>query len=273
TPVVNPDDSGEVTFRATNPVAGLLYNLSPTVNLYANAGRGFETPTFAELAYRPDMTSGLNFALQPSVSQNYEIGMKSLLGPQARLNFALFHIDTKNEIVVATNNGGRTTFQNAGKTVRNGAELSLDSTFGRGFGGYAALAFVNAEYAESFTTGTTVIPSGNKIPGVPRYTAYGELSWRHAPLRFETALEARWNGKTFVNDANTDAAGAYGIASWRAGIGQGGKHWGFKEFVRVDNLFDRQYIGSVIVNEANQRFFEPAPGRTYLAGVQARYQF
>ncbi|MFL6646814.1 MAG: TonB-dependent receptor family protein, partial [Sulfurifustaceae bacterium] len=199
----NGDDSGSVTYRATNPVAGVLYNLTPSINLYANAGRGFETPTFAELAYRPDNTSGLNFALQPSVSQNYEIGMKSLLGPQARLNLALFHIDTNHEIVVATNSGGRTTFQNAGKTERNGAELSFDSTFGQGLGGYVALAFVNAEYAESFTTGTTVIPSGNKIPGVPRYTAYGELSWRHAPLRFETALEARWNGKTFVNDANT----------------------------------------------------------------------
>lgn len=277
----NGDDSGSVTYRATNPVAGVLYNLTPNVNLYANAGRGFETPTFAELAYRPDGTSGLNFALKPSVSQNYEIGMKALLSPQARANLALFHIDTEHEIVVATNSGGRSTFQNAGRTRRNGVEASLESDLSHGFATYASFAYIDAIFAEPFSecttpapcTTPTTIPAGNKLPGVPRYTAYGELSWRHAPSRFETALEARWAGKTFVNDANSDAAGAYGIASWRAGIGQGGRRWEFKEFVRVDNLFDRRYIGSVIVNESNSRFFEPAPGRNYLAGVQARYQF
>ena len=40
------------------------------------AGRGFETPTFNELAYRPDGTAGLNFALKPSRSSNLELGVK-----------------------------------------------------------------------------------------------------------------------------------------------------------------------------------------------------
>jgi iron complex outermembrane receptor protein len=45
------------------------------------------------------------------------------------------------------------------------------------------------------------------------------------------------------------------------------------EFVRVDNVGNRRHAGSVIVNEANGRFFEPAPGRTWLAGVEAGYRF
>jgi iron complex outermembrane recepter protein len=49
--------------------------------------------------------------------------------------------------------------------------------------------------------------------------------------------------------------------------------WTFKEFVRVDNLTDRNYVGSVIVNEGNQRYFEPAPGRTWLLGFSALYAF
>jgi iron complex outermembrane recepter protein len=44
-------------------------------------------------------------------------------------------------------------------------------------------------------------------------------------------------------------------------------HWTLREFVRIDNLAGRPYAGSVIVNESNRRFFEPAPQRTYLAGV------
>jgi len=42
---------------------------------------------------------------------------------------------------------------------------------------------------------------------------------------------------------------------------------------RVDNVFDRRYAGSVIVNEGNGRFFEPAPGRSGLLGLSAAYQF
>ena len=269
----NPDDSGEVSFRATNPVLGVLFSATPSMNLYANAGRGFETPTFAELAYKPDGTSGLNFNLNPSTSRNYEIGVKTFLNADTRLNLALFRIETKNEIVVANNIGGRSTFQNAGRTQRQGAELSLDGAFGGGFAGYLALAYIDAEYAESFSTATTAIPGGSKIPGVPRYTAYGEISWKSSVHGFETAVELRATDRIFVNDINSESADAYTVASWRAGFEQRSRHWSLKQFVRIDNLFDRQYIGSVIVNESNARFYEPAPGRNYLLGAQAAYRF
>ena len=38
-------------------------------------------------------------------------------------------------------------------------------------------------------------------------------------------------------------------------------------FLRIDNMLDARYIGSVIVNEANGRYFEPAPGRSWLVGL------
>lgn len=38
-------------------------------------------------------------------------------------------------------------------------------------------------------------------------------------------------------------------------------------FSRVDNVFDRRYVGSVIVNEGNGRYFEPAPGRNWGGGA------
>lgn len=269
----NPDDSGSVTFRSTNPVAGVLYHFSPKINLYANAGRGFETPTFAELAYRPDLQPGLNFDLKPSKSNNYEVGLKSFVDENTRLNLALFWIDTEDEIVVANNDLGRTRFQNAGKTERWGAELALETALGHGFSTYAALAYIDAEYADPFMIGTTLIPAGNKIPGVPRATAYGELSWRHKAYGFHTAVEARWSDEIFVNDENSESADSYTVVNWRAGFEQKGDRWAFAEFVRVDNLFDRRYIGSVIVNATGGRFYEPAPDRNYFAGIQASYQF
>lgn len=277
----NPDDSGEVTFRATNPVAGVIYAASSRTNLYANFGRGFETPTFAELAYRSDGVSGLNFALQPSTSNNYEIGLKRLVGTSARFNMALFHVDTKNEIVVASNAGGRSTFQNAGRTERDGVEALFETQLGRGFGTYVAFSYIDAKYTEPFSACTspppctvpTTIAAGKRIPGVPRYTAYGEVSWKESAFGFETALEARWNGKVYVNDGNTEAAPSYAVANWRAGFAQRNARYELSEYVRVDNLFDRRYIGSVIVNASGGQYYEPAPERNYSFGLRLLYRF
>lgn len=119
----NPDDSGDKTYSAVTPALGLTYGLTPTTNLYANAGKTFETPTFAELAYRPDGGSGLNFALDPALSWHYEIGVKLLPSADSRITLALFQIDTENELSVATNQGGRTTYQNIPSSRRRGAEL------------------------------------------------------------------------------------------------------------------------------------------------------
>ena len=52
------------------------------------------------------------------------------------------------------------------------------------------------------------------------------------------------------------------MANLRAGFVQERGHWRLSEFARLDNLANRAYVGSVIVNETNSRFFEPAPGRT-----------
>ena len=51
------------------------------------------------------------------------------------------------------------------------------------------------------------------------------------------------------------------------------QRWEFNAFARVDNLFDQQYIGSVIVNEGNARYYEPAPGRNWTVGMSGGVSF
>jgi iron complex outermembrane receptor protein len=97
--------------------------------------------------------------------------------------------------------------------------------------------------------------------------------WRHAASGFHAAAEARHNGKIYVDDANSEFAASYTIANLRAGFEQRRKDWRFTEFVRVDNITDKQYVGSVIVAEANRRFYEPSPGRNWLVGISAELTF
>ncbi|HQR53049.1 MAG TPA: TonB-dependent receptor [Burkholderiales bacterium] len=282
----NPDDSGSATYSAWTPVGGLLYQLTSAVNLYANAGRSFETPTFIELAYRPDGSSGLNFNLQPTLSNQYEIGAKAFVGTGTRVNFALFYIDSSNEVVIARNVGGRAAYQNASGTTRKGAELLIDSDLGAGFNGYLAATYLNAEFSGDFVTcagpapcipatGTNVavVQSGNRVPGVPEYNLFGSLTWRYAPFGLTTAVEAIWNGNVYVNDLNTEAAASYAILNWWGGLQQQSGPWSFREFVRVNNIFDKAYIGAVNVGDANGRYYYPAPTRNYLVGLSVIYQF
>ena len=279
----NPNDSGAVDYSKTTPVAGIVFNAAPAWNVYANVGRGFETPTLIELAYRPGGATGLNFALQPSTSLHKEIGVKGRIGSAARVNLALFHVDTSDEIVVNSALGGRTDYKNASKTRREGAEISVESYLGAGFEAYLAYTWLDAQFSQMFTTNSTncvstvastvTVPAGNKLPGVPAYTLFGELVWRHAASGFHAGAELRSNGKVYVNDFNCASADPYTVANLRAGFEQRGKKWRLTEFARIDNITDRQYIGSVIIADGNNRFYEPSPGRNYLLGINAQLSF
>lgn len=271
----NPNDSGGVNYSKTTPVAGIVFNAAPAWNVYANLGRGFETPTLIELAYRPGGATGLNFALKPSTSLHQEIGIKGKLGNAARVNLAVFHIDTSDEIVVNSAAGGRTDYKNASKTRREGVEFSVESYLGAGLEAYLAYTWLDAQFTQPFTSGTpaVAVAAGNRLPGVPAYTLFGELIWRHAASGFHTGLELRSNGKVWVNDVNSASADPYTIGNLRAGFEQRGKQWRLTEFARVDNVTARQYVGSVIVADGNGRFYEPAPGRNYLLGINAQLTF
>ncbi|HWI13474.1 MAG TPA: TonB-dependent receptor, partial [Burkholderiales bacterium] len=269
----NGNDSGAVSFVKTNPVAGAVYRITPMWSAYANVGRGFETPTFAELAYRPGNQTGLNFALQPSTSLHKEVGLKGRLASATRVNLALFHINTSNEIVVNAATGGRTDYKNAPGTRRQGIEASWESKLPAGFEAYASYTRLDAEFTQPFTSSGALVPAGSKLAGVPQNSLFGEVVWRHARSGFHAGAEVRSAGRIFVDDRNSEAADAYTIANLRAGFEQRGKAWRLTEFVRVDNVTDRRYVGSVIVADTNRRFYEPAPGRNYLVGITASHRF
>lgn len=281
----NPDDSGELKFSETTPVLGTVFKVSPTLNVYANAGKGFETPTNVELAYASTDGSitGMNFNLKPSTSNNYEIGVKAFVTANTRINAAVFKIDTKNEVALFTFAGGRSTYRNVDSTSREGFELTVDSEFGGGFKGLLAYSYIEATFDSSFvgcvgvcptpgTGGSVVVPAGNNIPGIPENTVYGEIGWTDGS-GMSTAVEARWVDDVFVNDVNTDVADAYTVVNWRLIFEQASGHWRFTEFARVNNMFDEKYSGSVVLNDSGGAFYEPSPPRNFQVGVSAAYAF
>ncbi|MBF5039636.1 TonB-dependent receptor [Methylophilus sp. 13] len=269
-----PDNSGSVDYQKTNPVLGATWKVTPALNLYANFGKGFETPTFIEAAYNSTVASATpNLTLKPSQSNNYEVGAKAYITDSSLLTLTAFRINTQNELVVSANSNGRSVYANANNTKRYGTEISLDTRYENNITTYLSYSFLNAKYSSSYVGNNGLIESGNYIPGTYRNQLYGEVAWKYQPLGFYTALEGRYNSKVYVDDINSQSASSYTIFNLRAGLEQNLSHWNFKEYIRLENMFDREYIGAVRVNDTNARFYEPAAGRNYLVGINAQYKF
>ncbi|MEQ9724864.1 TonB-dependent receptor [Pseudomonas sp. WHRI 8822A] len=268
----NGDDSGTRRYEKATPSISIGYAFTPDLNGYLSVGTGFETPSQAELAYSRG-NSGFNYGLEPSESTQYEIGLKSRIAEETRINAAIFQINTDDEIVVLENRDGRTSYQNAGKTLRRGFELGVESQLDEQWSAALAYTYLTATYDSRFAAGNAIVDKGNDLPGVPRTTLFGELAWK--PLDgISTALEALYRSKVYVEDSNTEkAAPGYAVFNWRTRFEQHVGPWKTHQTLRLDNLLDRQYVGSVIVGDGNRRFYEAAPGRSWYAGAGVEYQF
>lgn len=268
----NGDDSGSVTYRELTPTLGASYALLPDMNIYASWGKGLETPTLNELSYSgPDSTFG--FDLKPATSEQFEIGLKARLAETTNLQVALFQIDTDDELVVASASGGRNTFQNAAQTRRRGVELSVESYLSETLRANLAYTHIDATYSKNFSSRGEVIESGKHLPGIPTNTLYGELAWKPVDW-FSTAVEGLYRSKLYVEDSNSaKAAPSYALFNWQARFEQKAGALTFNQVLRIDNLLDREYIGSVIVGDGNGRYYEPGPERAWYVGAGMQYQF
>ncbi|WPB57514.1 TonB-dependent receptor [Xylophilus sp. GOD-11R] len=269
---VNPNDSGDREYRQTSPALGVVWSVADNLNLYANAGQGFETPTLAEMAYSVAGT-GPNFGLGAARSRQFEVGAK-WQAERLRLEAALFEARSRNEIVPAATINGRTVYQNADSVVRRGAELAV---VGKPFGSMRwtprlAYTRLDAYFDSAYSTaGGAAVARGNQLPGTAKDTAQLVLD-AEPGFGWRVGADVSLSAKAFADDLNTQSAAGYGTVALRAGreFRAGGVRW--YAWGRLDNLFDRSYVGSMIVNDGNSRFYESAPGRRLTVGLRGQFE-
>ena len=251
-----------VRYNAVNPVAGVTYRAAAGVDIYGTYGRGFETPTLSDLAYRSTDGSlpGLNLALRPARSDNYELGVKSATA-RLRVTLAGFYVNTRDELAVQSSSGGRTVFANIVATWRKGVELGAEGALSPVLTGRFAFTHIDA-----------VTSAGHRLPAVPVNTFYAALTWRDQAQRLAVTFETLGRARIYVDDRNSDAADGYWVENLHCDLTQERRTWQLRESLRIDNLADRRYVGSVIVNESNSRYFEPEPGRSVLLMVSVEHR-
>jgi len=276
--------SGSVSYRANSPVLGLTYHATDRLNLYANYGKGFETPTLAEVAYTivgGAPTARFNPDLRASSSKHYEIGAKWLPSNMSRVDLTAYQIDSSEEIVVSTSASGRTAYQNAPGTQRRGVELSASSWLTRHVSALLSSSWIDANFTQTYTSttngNTSVVAPGNKLPGIPQHFVFSELLWtsqavgttkRAAMLGTRAGLEFVSAGRLYANDTNADSASGYNALNAKVSQGWALGSSLLTAYARIDNLTDKNYVGSVIVNQSAKQFYEPAPGRNWTLGLR-----
>ena len=281
-PLVDGNGTGSVRYSATSPVLGATWHALDTLNVYANWGKGFETPTLAEAAYTVESNAikGIfNTNLLASRSQHSEVGLKWTLAPTTRLDASVFRIATENEIVTLKSAGGKTAYKNATRTVREGSELSLQHAWSAQWRSQLSMAWLRAVYDADFTSGTTPVPSGKRMPGIPDQQLFASMQWadqgfasKANPRPLGWSASADWVARSafWANDLNDADARVAGGGQLNLRV----RHrsvWGpvrAELWAGVDNVTDNAMVGSVIVNQAAKQYFEPGLPSNWMTGIK-----
>jgi iron complex outermembrane receptor protein len=291
--------SGELNATAINPVAGLTYHYADNLNIFANYGRGFETPTLGELSSInvftgstiTGVTSGWNSSLHPSKSNHYELGLKWLPLSTARVDASLFYIKTQNEILVDYGDSVNPSFKNVGGTTRKGFEVAGQAMLLKSLRGLISASYLDATFDETSLSANNTfgsVQSGYKLPGIPQGQLFTQLTWSLDDFKknkqnkvLGTVFTAEWsaNGRVYVADNNSyvgtyqkSYAPGYSLYNLKAS-----HRWEVNQFTlttlaQLNNLTDKKYIGSVIVGDTSAPF-ESAPGRNWMLGLNATTRF
>lgn len=261
------DQSGGRTFREWSGSAGLSYRYMPTHQAFANISTAFETPTFSEFA-NPTGMGGLNSDTQPQKSLNHELGLRGALNNGMDYDLTLFWVDVRDELIPyeLPSTDDRTYYRNAGDTTRKGLEASAGWLLSQSWRIETALTLADYTFDEYRSEGNNY--DGNRLPGLPEKVWSNRLQWLGLGGTFAT-LESRYIGDMVADDANDVYVDDYWLVNLRGGdTFYVNRNLLLKGFAGVRNLSDRDHFANVRINASNDRYFEPAAGRTWYAGLE-----
>jgi len=270
----NPDDSGDRLMHALSGSLGVSVTPRAPLTLFANVASSFETPTTTELTNRPDTAGGFNPDLQPQQAWNYEIGGRGSLGGWGRWSLAVFQADVKDELIpfAVPASPQRVFYRNAGAARHRGVEVGGAVTVARGVTLSASYTYSDFRYTsfsiQPDTSPRTIVLDGRPLPGIPR--DWGHVALRAAPrvahggwVEIETTHSSGFYVDDTLNTWNAPWWATDVRAGWTGAVG----HVVLSPFLGVANAFDAAYVGSVVINAARGRYYEPAPGRAVYLGV------
>jgi iron complex outermembrane receptor protein len=256
------DQSGTRTFSSVSPNFGLSFDAGPA-RFFAQYGTAFETPTASELSNRSGGGGGFNQQVEPQRTRGFEIGTRGVL-PEAHLQFdvALYRLEVDDLISAYEDADGRDIYDNLAANTHDGIEASLTWQ-----------ATEELEVATRYTGSRFIIREsrdeslvGNRVPGIPSRRLYLHTEFSHDG--WWGRISGQGVSSYYTDNANTAEAPRYVLVSLNLGHeGLETRGLTLKPFVTLNNVLDERYAGSIVVNAFGGRYYEPAPRRSFTAGL------
>jgi iron complex outermembrane recepter protein len=263
---------GSKDFSAFNPKIGLLYQLDPTWQIFANASRSFEPPPLSEL--------GPGFRVFPvtieaQTAWTFELGTRGR-HENFKWDVSIYHSRLKNEFQFFDLGGGASEVRNADKTIHQGVELGFGVNL---LGTLLPLEgrhklWMNVAYTYSdFKFDGDLQFGNNKLPGAPEHYIRAELLYQNAS-GFYLGPNLEWIPKGYFVDNINNAAfktKPYALLNFKAGYDFEN---GLGFFLDARNLTDKKYISNTSVTgqaTALSTLYNPGAGRSIYGGIRYRW--
>ena len=274
---LNINNSGKRTMKGLSPALGIVYRPIKYLNCFVNISTSFETPTSTELANRPGGVGGFNPDLNPSRAVEYEAGFRGAVSSIFQYDLTGYIINIKDELipfeVLPDAPGGQDYYRNAGSSVHRGAELAIKCLPLPSLKTQLSFTYIDAYFKNYEVKGINY--NGNKVPGITPMRISAELTY-YTPLKLYISVLMQNFGKFTANDANTAYVNSHTI--FDLDIGHDGISFGKNKKTRlilsggIANIFNIRYISSVTINATADRYYEPAPDRSFFINVRLAYR-
>ena len=270
----NGDQSGGTEFRLWSPKTGLLWNIDPTWQAYANISRSAEVPSFGESSFGPNIPTIPFTSIRPQTATTYEIGTR-MRRPDYAWEITAYRANIRDELLCLYSAFGNCNVTNANSTMHQGIEAGASAAIFRGLfdnGPLPDKIWLNLAYTlNDFRFDNDLLFHNNILPGAPRHYLRAELLYKAAG-GFYVGPNIEWVPQAyFVDSANTLTTEPYAIYGLKAGFDNGGPVTGY---IEARNLANKAYIASVsVINQAtlSSPLFEPGTGRAVYAGMRYRW--
>jgi len=255
------------TFEMVSPRIGVVYKLAEGFNLYGNISTGFQTPQSSELQD--------NENLDPSITINYEAGVKARHPGGHSFDLSAFYMDVDDEIVLTRLADGGTSYSNAGETIKKGIEVSAEIQSAKGLylgGTYTYSDFEYEKFDEPVTVYNPALGisetlvfdrSGNQLPYIPKHQYSLYARYDH-PSGLRAQISTYTWGSYYVDNANSEKYTGYDFLT-NLFAGWEGEHWNFSFY--VDNVFDKKYAIEVYKDTSGELRYYPGAPRTFFGKV------
>ncbi|UTD29526.1 TonB-dependent receptor domain-containing protein [Bradyrhizobium sp. WD16] len=264
--------SGIAEYDLTSPKAGVLWEVTPQVQLFGNVSRSAEAPTFGEVT----ITSTSTVGLKPQKATTYEIGTRGDFA-DVKWEAAIYRSLIQNEFQCLTSVAGTgfCTQINIDRSVHQGVELGTSAALYKGLlatGSRPDEIWLNAAYTYGdFRFDNDPAVGNNQLPGQPRHYMRAQLLYKH-PSGVYFGPNVEWvPERYFVDSANTAYADPYTLWGAKFGFDDGGP---VTAYIEGRNLANTAYISSVgVANQATDlsKLFYPGSGRAVYAGLQVKW--